>query len=762
MTEQHAPSSTRTGEARVLFIFLAWVLTCLAAAQMPQVDNLMRHAIDKPHGTPPTIPDLPPERAFDFTADESERNGEDVHLKGQVTIKFREYTAVCDEAIGNTRTRIFDLRGNVQVFGPEMNYVGDAVIANFKDKTVEFTNARTVMKPGAIKNGLQDDLYIHAGSGHGSEKRYVLENGDCTTCDLPTPHYHISAKNIEIIKDDRIIMRDARLVVKGKTILRIPYLSLPLDENLPRYLPEIGKSQDEGLFIKTRWGIGIPGDDLLDAKVDLMSKLGVGLGAELKYRDTIMKGTAKIYNVFGPENTRTASIEHLQQLGHGVLTVSGNIGNQNYLTAPQNEIINVRGIYAFPFLGGRTRFTMGHQSNKSGNFQSTSQVATLRDEREWRGGLRTTLDFNLSSYYSRSGAFSQDRKVIDINAMATKRFASLDAELAYQRSVPISEIVNFFSATDRTPLLTLRSDFNRMLNRKSSGPFNIMTEFTVGELVDAVKHVPVGRTTMELIVPQQTLASGRHALRLAGRFKQGFYSDNTAQFIFGADGNYSYSFGQDSSINLRYNYLRPQGYTPLQLDRAGRTDLFGSDISFRLHPTLLIAAQSGYDLLARERSLSSSWQNVGARLEWRPSERFLFRSSATYDTLGRLWNNVRMDLLAYQTDTTKFYLGARYDGTRSQFGAVNFIAEGMRWGKLTAGLLLSWNGYTKDFETRQMSLMYDLHDADALLEITENRTGFRNGTSVAFFIRLKAMPFLTPFGKGTRGQGFGTGTGVNF
>ncbi len=107
-------------------------------------------------------------------------------------------------------------------------------------------------------------------------------------------------------------------------------------------------------------------------------------------------------------------------------------------------------------------------------------------------------------------------------------------------------------------------------------------------------------------------------------------------------------------------------------------------------------------------------------------------------------------------------MGARYDGTRSQFGAVNFIAEGMRWGKLTAGFLLGWNGYTREFETRQASLMYDLHDADALLEVTDNKTGFRNGTSVAFFIRLKAMPFLTPFGKGTRGQGFGTSTGVNF
>lgn len=741
---------------------LLFALSTFARAQMPQLNQHLQQASQEEVPEPPSIPELPPERAFDFTADSSERDGDRVHLKGNVTIKYREFTAVCEEAIGDVRTSIFDLRGSVQVFGSGLNYIGDAVKVHFKDRTVEFINAKTKIEPTLLKNGFQQSLMVLGAKGQGSETRYQLEDGTCTTCDLPKPHYHLSAKTIDVIKGDRIIMRHAKLVIKDVTILSLPYISLPLDENLPKYLPEVGKSADEGYFIKTRWGIGMPGNDLLDAKVDLMSELGIGIGAELRYLDGIMRGTAKVYNLFGSQNTRTASLDHSQTLGHGTLSITGNYGDQNYLTAPQNEQVNVRATYAFPFLSGRTRISANHQSNRSPSFSSTTQTVSLRDEREWTAGLRTALDMNLNSYDSRSGSFSQNRQVLELSALATKKFTSLDAELAYQRSIPISEIVNFFSATDRTPLLTLRTDYNRLLGIKNPGKFNLIAEFTAGELIDAVKRDSIGRSTFELVLPQQSYVSGRSSMRLGGRFKQGFYSDDTAQFTLGTDTSLSYELGKDSHINIRHNYLRSQGYTPLLLDRFGRTDLVGADVSFRPHPTLLLAAQSGYDLLAQDRNLPSSWQNVGARLEWAPSESFQFRSSATYDAFAHLWNNIRFDVLALQGKSTKFYVGARYDGTRSQFGAVNFIAEGMRWGKLTTGLLLSWNGYTERFESRQISFMYDLHDADALLEITDNQTGFRNGTSVAFFVRFRAMPFLTPFRYGTRGQGLGTGTGVNF
>jgi hypothetical protein len=42
-----------------------------------------------------------------------------------------------------------------------------------------------------------------------------------------------------------------------------------------------------------------------------------------------------------------------------------------------------------------------------------------------------------------------------------------------------------------------------------------------------------------------------------------------------------YELGHDTSLNVRYNYLEPEGFTPLTLDRIGRINLATTDLSYR-------------------------------------------------------------------------------------------------------------------------------------------------------------------------------------
>ncbi len=743
-------------------LLCAAVLACATSyAQMPRLTEIVRDVAPSRQDVP-QIPTLPQERLFRLkNADASTYRGDEVTLTGNVAFGFREFEVTCDQAQGNVKTEIFLLKGNVFVKGPGLNYEGKELLINFKDKSVQFVGASTTIQPELIKNGVTDNIYISGQSGTASETRYSLDRGTCTTCNLPRPHYHLTARSIEVMPEDRIILRDARLKILGSTVLRLPYMSIPLDYRAPRYIPEMGQSPDEGYFIKTRFGVGLEGNELLDARVDYMTKLGFGLGGDFSYLDSNIRGNLRAYNLFGPQPSSTVNLMHWQRLGSANLQVNADYSNRNYLTSPNNTLLNFRNLLTIPLLGGQTRVAFNFSSNRSSSFRTTSQNLQVGDTRTWRGGLRTTIDANLSSYDSRSGTFSQERRVLEVNGRASQRFSSMDAELAYQRTIPISEIVNFFSATDQTPLLTLRTDLNRLSGRPSRGGFNLLTDFSLGELIDAVKRKPVGRANMEVILPQQSLRAGILTWNTAARFKQSFYSDDTAQFVFGTDSNVGIKLGRDSVINVRYNYLRPQGYTPLNIDRTGRSDLFGGDISLKLTPTVLVAAQSGYDLLAKDRNQPSSWQSVGARLEWLPNQSFGIRTSATYDTFTQIWNSVRIDSNIIR-GSTKFYVGARYDGQRSTWGAINLIGEGLRWGRLTTNFLLSYNGYTEKFESRQFSFVYDMHCTEALLEIIDNQTGFRNGTSIAFYIRIKALPFATPFGRGTRGQGFGTGTGVNF
>ena len=90
------------------------------------------------------------------------------------------------------------------------------------------------------------------------------------------------------------------------------------------------------------------------------------------------------------------------------------------------------------------------------------------------------------------------------------------------------------------------------------------------------------------------------------------------------------------------------------------------------------------------------------------------------------------------------------------------MLDGYRIGKTRIGANLAYNGYTKQFDTQQYSMVYDLHDAEAILTISDFGSGFRSGREIAFYVRLKIIPFDTNQGFGRRGQAFGTGTGRDF
>jgi LPS-assembly protein len=107
-------------------------------------------------------------------------------------------------------------------------------------------------------------------------------------------------------------------------------------------------------------------------------------------------------------------------------------------------------------------------------------------------------------------------------------------------------------------------------------------------------------------------------------------------------------------------------------------------------------------------------------------------------------------------------LGLRYDAVRSVWGSANLFVDALKWGRLRISSALAYNGYLKAFEARHFSFTYDTHDAEFILQVLDNPVGFRPGREISFFIRLKALPFDTPFGIGRRGQPIGTGTGREF
>jgi LPS-assembly protein len=331
--------------------------------------------------------------------------------------------------------------------------------------------------------------------------------------------------------------------------------------------------------------------------------------------------------------------------------------------------------------------------------------------------------------------------------------------LEYQRSIPVGETNNFFSASDRTPVLTLRTDQQRLFGPGSKLPFN--AELSLGEFVDPQERDKVSRTNLDLRSSYSTGGERRFQLRVDGRFKQSFYSDDTAQYAVGYGTQATYSLGLDTALTFRYNYLEREGFTPLAIDRVGKTNLATADLSYRVLRTLKLGVQSGYDFLLEERGAQTAWQPVGVLAQWQPRNWFQMRAWPVYDPFNQLWSSVRVDM-TYLPGATFVTLGARYDGFRKQWGAVNAFVDGLKWGRAKLSANLQYNGYLKRFDERHVALTYDLHCAEAILQVRESNLGFRPGREIAFFIRLKALPFDTPFGLSRRGAPLGTATGRGF
>ena len=689
-------------------------------------------------------------------AGEVRRTADRFHATGGIHIRYRGYDILANEVEGNTRTNIFTARGNVKVIGADSIVNGEIVTVDFDQRTFRAEQSDAQLRPSFVQGRVLDDLYMRGEISYGSEQEVWGEKGAFTTCNLDEPHYSLDASRINIRPYRRVILRKVAFKLFDRTLFTIPYISVPLDESGDRYTPDIGQSPDEGYYIKNNIGVPTGGSDSLLARLDYMTKLGTGLGGNYRYQSGLLAGVFRAYTVFGSVDTLNVDSEHRQKIGAATIDFKNDFQRNNYLNAPGASLLSSDMRVNF---GQGTGLTYRRFSNESSGFTSVSQNLGVSDTRKV-GSVSTNVGLNYSDISSSGSGNPVRREVLDVRLKAAQDLRWATAQLDYIRSVPVGEVANFFSPNDRTPVLSIRSDSGKLLGKDFGKTLPFQTEFSLGEFAAGRTGDKITRTSFDLRFNKPDTSGKRSTLSMNGLFKQGVYSDNTAQYATGLNLNYRYQFGRDTEYNFRYSFLRPYGFTPLSLDRVGRTNFVSTDIDFRPIRSLLIGAGTGYDFLLEQRE-QIAWQTVGLRAEFTPRPWFSARAYSTYDPFQHAFSNVRLDF-AYLPGATRVTAGFRYDGIRQTWGNATLLIQDLKWGRLSFSTLLSYNGYLKKFEARHFSFAYDLHCAEAVLQIIDNPVGFRSGREITFFIRLKALPFDTPFGLGRRGQPLGGGTGRDY
>lgn len=700
---------------------------------------------------PPPARD-PKEEFKVISAEEFSRDGTKIRAKGGVKLQYRGYDLAADEIVGDTVTEVFVLTGNAKVLGEGADVQGNEIEVDTKRRVFRYLSARAKLGPEQIGGEFQGNLFITSDSGAGTGKEIRTSHGHLTTCDLDHPHYHIESGSTLIVPERYARLSDVRVKILGTTVLRLPTLILPLNDASTRNVPEFGQSEDEGYYLKTKFGTPLRGNDYLNHRVDLMEKKGVGLGTEWVYDlPNRMAGRLDGYILSGPSPARTLTADHRMGLAGGELSLGGQYNESNYLTSPLVTSFNGRSQYVLPWGTGTSRLGYNLSSSRSSGFSSKNETWTLADTRKF-GLLNTSLDAVLNSSESRGfGGFVNEQERIDLRFTTAADLKQFSADLLYQRGIPVKGQA-FTSSSDRTPLLTLKSTTSKLFGQKSGSRLPINFSSSVGEMFEAGRDGPLTRMNFSADT-NGTRNLGDLTISYGGRFEQGLYSDDTAQYLTGWNAQGALKLFGSSRLNVGYRNQKTMGYTPLSIDRFGQQDGFNADVSLVPLRDLTFYAGTGYDVLQGEQGFVP-WQSVNVRGEWTPNRTTKVRSTALYDTFSQLWGSASFDA-DFMIQKARFVVGTRYDGRRKKISNASLLASGLSWGRLGASVLVDWNGFTEELQALHYQLVWDMHCSEAVLEVIDNRSGFRSGQQIGFYVRLKAFPTFSAFGFGRGGQAAG-------
>lgn len=678
---------------------------------------------------------------------------------GGFQAKYRGYDIFGDEVEWDSDTQIATITGNARLLGNAAFVTGQRVTVDFNARSFRAEDSNVTVTPEGSEGRLTENLFLKGGVLKGTRREVFGEDCDGTTCDKEHPHFHLKGDRVTVRPGKRAIFRDARIKLFDKTVIGIPYFVVPLERRSDRYLPEVGQSQDEGYFAKFRIPVETKDDrNELYARLDYFTKLGSGFGADFLYDNLSSTGSIRAYGLLGRNRTAEIITQHRQTIGRLNLSLNNNYQRQNYLNAPENSFLSSQLNLGYNHGFGTAGIGYNRYQNNGSGFNSTQQTITLSDNSNWSPRTRTSIDLVYTDSNSSFGTGSSRREQLDVRFRGTQDLRKAEAELSYIRSIPVGETNGFIGGADQTPVLTLRSDSSRLIGSRFGRELPSQVDFSVGEYSNPSAGNRLTRSLINVTSAKGDNGRGRWGLGVDSRFQQGIYSDDTAQYTVGLNAGGRYSFGPSSSLNLRYSYLESYGFTPLDFDRQGRYNFLSADLLFVPLRNVRLGAQTGYDFLLEQQDLTA-WQTVGVRAEWTPVRNLNLRSLSTYDPFQKAWSNVRFDLNGRLRNGAILSAGARYDGIRKVWGNTNLYLDGLQLGRLRFGTLLSYNGYIKQFEARHFSFTYDLHCAEAVLQIIDNPIGFRSGRTINFFVRLKAAPWDTGFGLGSRGSSFGTGTG---
>src|SRR2546428_214110 len=213
--------------------------------------------------------------------------------RGNVVFPPRDVTIRADVLVADLQTSLVSAEGHVRLDAAGQSVIADMLTYNLETRTGTLFNAQTEYRSPLVLGAVT----LKAEKLASDVKQFVtIRKGFATTCEEPDPVVFVTAAELSIFPDDKIVGRQVSVWVAGHRLFTVPFFMIFLRERRDtRIAPTVGYSDAEGWFIRTSWAYFLNEHQYGFVHADWFERLGVGTGIEHLYKTGSAEGSALLY-----------------------------------------------------------------------------------------------------------------------------------------------------------------------------------------------------------------------------------------------------------------------------------------------------------------------------------------------------------------------------------------------------------------------------------------------------------------------------------
>ncbi len=193
---------------------------------------------------------------------------------GNVRVLYKNIKLRADRLTYNRNNGEINASGNISFKTDNYSLLSEKIRYNIFSSTGRVFTAKVTAEP----------LYIYADEIEIRSKTvFFIPRGDLTTCDHSPPHYKFTGKNILVDTESKFRIFNMFMTIRGIPALYSPYYFKTIGPKKSRTDIDVGKSNREGYFVKSKISYPFSQNSRSYIGVDYMSIIGLGLKAGHNY-----------------------------------------------------------------------------------------------------------------------------------------------------------------------------------------------------------------------------------------------------------------------------------------------------------------------------------------------------------------------------------------------------------------------------------------------------------------------------------------------